>query len=305
MDIRAERLLNVLDTEQANPATGEIDRMSPLEIVQAINAEDEKVAQAVKQVLPNVATAIEKIATRLRAGGRLIYAGAGTSGRLGALDASECPPTFNLPPDMVIACLAGGPQAFDRAHEDLEDSAEAGRADLEKLKVTDRDVVVGITASGRTPYARGAIAYAREQNALTIGIVCNANTPLEQEVDIIIAPLVGPEVIAGSTRLKAGTAQKMVLNMLSTGTMILLGKTFGNLMVDVQATNYKLRQRALSIVRQATGLDMDDAENLLVAAGDDVKTAILTARAHISPEQARARLAAHGNVLRAALEVVS
>ncbi|HEY5005253.1 MAG TPA: N-acetylmuramic acid 6-phosphate etherase [Ktedonobacteraceae bacterium] len=302
MDVQAERLLNVLDTEKANPATGEIDRMSPLEIAQVINAEDEKVALAVKQVLPHIGKALEQIAARLRNGGRLIYSGAGTSGRLGALDASECPPTFNLTPDTVIACLAGGPQAFDRAYEDLEDSVEAGRADLERLGVTGLDVVVGITASGRTPYARGAIACARERGALTIGIVCNANTPLEQEVDIIIAPLVGPEVIAGSTRLKAGTAQKMVLNMLSTGTMILLGKTFGNLMVDVQATNYKLRQRALSIVRQATGLDMEAAENLLDAAGDDVKTAILTARAHISPEQARARLAAHGNVLRAALE---
>jgi N-acetylmuramic acid 6-phosphate etherase len=302
MDIPTERLLNVLDTEKANPATGEIDRMSPLEIAQIINAEDEKVALAVKQVLPDIARAIEKIAARLRDGGRLIYTGAGTSGRLGALDASECPPTFNLPPDTVMACLAGGPQAFDRAYEDLEDSAEAGRADLERLSVTGLDVVVGITASGRTPYARGAIACAREQGALTIGIVCNANTPLEQEVDIIIAPLVGPEVIAGSTRLKAGTAQKMVLNMLSTGTMILMGKTFGNLMVDVQTTNYKLRQRALSIVRQATGLDMEAAENLLDAAGGDVKIAILTARAHISPEQARARLAAHGNVLRTALE---
>ncbi len=303
MDTQAERLLNVLDTEKTNPATNEIDRMSPLEITQVINAEDEKVALAVKQVLPQIAHAIEEIAARLHNGGRLIYAGAGTSGRLGALDASECPPTFNLPPDVIMACLAGGMQAFDTAYEDLEDSAEAGRADLTRLAVTSLDAVVGITASGRTPYARGAVACAREQGALTIGIVCNANTPLEQEVDIIVAPLVGPEVIAGSTRLKAGTAQKMVLNMLSTGTMILLGKTFGNLMVDVQATNYKLRQRALSIVRQATGLDMLEAETLLQAADDDVKIAILTARAHITPEQARARLTAHGNILRMALEV--
>lgn len=302
MDTQAKGLLNVLDTEKANPATGEIDRMSPLEIAQVINAEDEKVALAVRQVLPQIGRAMEQIAARLRSGGRLIYAGAGTSGRLGALDASECPPTFNLAPDVVMASLAGGPTAFGRAHEDLEDSEEAGRADLEVFGVTDRDVVVGITASGRTPYARGAIACARERGALTIGIVCNVNSPLEQEVDIIIAPIVGPEVIAGSTRLKAGTAQKMVLNMLSTGAMVLLGKTFGNLMVDVQTTNYKLRQRALSIVRQATGLDTEAAESLLASAGDDVKTAILMARAQISPEQARARLAAHDNVLRAALE---
>ena len=302
MDTPASSQLNTLDTEQANLATREIDRMSPLEIAQVINAEDEKVARAVRDVLPQIARAIEGIAARLRGGGRLIYAGAGTSGRLGALDASECPPTFNLSPDTVIACLAGGPTAFGIAHEDLEDSEDAGRADLEAVGVTSRDAVVGITASGRTPYARGALACAREQGALTIGVVCNANSPLEQEVDILIAPVVGPEVIAGSTRLKAGTAQKIVLNMLSTGAMILLGKTFGNLMVDVQATNYKLRQRALSIVRQATGLDAQAAENLLASAGDNVKMAILMERAHISPEEARTRLSAHGNVLRAALD---
>ena len=302
MDTQPSGLLNALDTEKANPATGEIDRMSALEIVRVINAEDEKVALAVREVLPQVARAIEEIAARLRGGGRLIYAGAGTSGRLGALDASECPPTFNLSPDRVIACLAGGPTAFGVAHEDLEDSEEAGQADLEAVGVMSRDAVVGITASGRTPYARGALACARERGALTIGVVCNASTPLAREVDILIAPVVGPEVIAGSTRLKAGTAQKVVLNMLSTGAMILLGKTFGNLMVDVQATNYKLRQRALAIVRQATGLDAQAAENLLVSAGDDVKTAILMERAHISPEEARARLAEHGYVLRATLE---
>src|SRR5216683_6440986 len=213
--------LGSLETEKVNPATVEIDRMSPLEIVQVMNAEDAKVAEAVKRELPHISRAIEEIAARLRRGGRLIYMGAGTSGRLGALDASECPPTFNLPPDVVMACLAGGPTAFGRAQEDLEDSEEAGRADLESLGVSGLDAVVGITASGHTPYARGAIACAKERGALTIGIVCNANTPLEQEVDIIIAPLVGPEVLAGSTRLKAGTAQKMVLNMLSTGAMIL------------------------------------------------------------------------------------
>lgn len=297
-----ERPLSVLDTEKVNPTTTEIDRMSPLEIVQVINAEDTKVALAVQQVLPDIARAIEAIAAKLRLGGRLIYAGAGTSGRLGALDASECPPTFNIAPAMVIGCIAGGQQALDKAHEDYEDSWEAGQADMAAVAVSQADVVVGITASGRTPYARGAIAYAKEHGALTIGLACNANTPLEQEVEIMIAPLVGPEVISGSTRLKAGTAQKMVLNMLSTGTMILLGKTFGNLMVDVQATNYKLQQRALSIVRQATGLDEEAARTLLEDSGGEVKTAILAARATISPEQARERLAAHGHVLRTALE---
>ncbi len=302
MDTPFERPLNVLDTEKVNPATIEIDRMSPLEIAQVINAEDAKVAQAIKQVLPHIARAIEAIAARLRRGGRLVYAGAGTSGRLGALDASECPPTFNISQEIVLACIAGGPQALGQAHEDLEDSTEAGQSDMEKLGVSEADAVVGITASGRTPYVRGAIAYAKERGALTIGLACNANTPLEQEVEIIIAPLVGPEVISGSTRLKAGTAQKMVLNMLSTGTMILLGKTFGNLMVDVQATNYKLQQRALSIVRQATGLEEDAARTLLETSGGEVKTAILLARTNIQPEQARERLAAHDYVLRAALE---
>src|SRR5712692_1898328 len=302
MDTRVERSLSVLATEKANPATAEIDRMSPLEIAQVINNEDAKVAQAVRQVLPSIARAIEEIASRLRRGGRLVYAGAGTSGRLGALDASECPPTFNIPREMVITCIAGGPQALGQAYEDLEDSWETGQTDVASLGISEADVVIGITASGRTPYARGAIAYAKERGALTIGLACNANTPLEQEVEIIIAPVVGPEVITGSTRMKAGTAQKMVLNMLSTGSMILLGKTFGNLMVDVQPTNYKLHQRALSVLRQATGLDEEAARSVLEASGGEVKTAILVARTHISPEQARERLAAHGNVLRTALE---
>jgi len=304
MDTLIKHTLDVMDTEKMNPATIEIDCMSPLEIVQVINTEDAKVAQAVKQVLPQIARALEEIAARLHRNGRLVYVGAGTSGRLGALDASECPPTFNIPPDMVISCLAGGQQALGKSYEDLEDSWEAGQTDLVSLSISEEDAVVGITASGQTPYTRGAIAYARERGALTIGLACNANTPLEQEVEIMIAPVVGPEVISGSTRLKAGTAKKMVLNMLSTGTMALLGKTFGNLMVDVQATNYKLQQRALSIVRHATGLDEDAARTLLELSGGEVKTAILLAKANISPEQARERLAAHNSVLRAALEAM-
>ncbi len=293
---------HILATEQINPATAEIDRMSPLEIAQVMNAEDAKVAEAVRQELPRIARAIEAIAGRLRCGGRLIYMGAGTSGRLGALDAAECPPTFNVPPEMIVGCIAGGSFALTQAAEDMEDSAEAGLADAERLGISEADVLVGITASGRTRYVLGAVAYARTKGALTIGLVCNRDTLLEKEVAITIAPVVGPEVIAGSTRLKAGTAQKMVLNMLSTGAMILLGKTFGNLMVDVQATNYKLHQRALDIVQRATGLERDAAETLLTASGGEVKTAILAARASITPELARARLAAHGNILRAALE---
>jgi N-acetylmuramic acid 6-phosphate etherase len=293
---------SLLATEQVNPVTSAIDRMTPLEMVQAINAEDARVAGAVERELPQIASAIEAIAERLRRGGRLIYMGAGTSGRLGALDAAECPPTFNTPPGMIIGCMAGGPSALAQAMEDQEDSAEAGRTDAAHLQVGEADVVVGIAASGRTRYVLGAIAYAKQQDALTIGLACNAGTPLAEQVDIMIAPVVGPEVLSGSTRLKAGTAQKMVLNMLSTGVMILLGKTFGNLMVDVQATNQKLRQRAIGIVRQATGLDQDAAEALLSASGNEVKTAILAARANLTPAEARARLAAHGGVLRAALE---
>jgi N-acetylmuramic acid 6-phosphate etherase len=296
------RSYSVLETEKVNPATSEIDRMSPLEIVQVINAEDAKVAEAVRRELPHIARSIEEIAARMRRGGRLLYFGAGTSGRLGALDASECPPTFNLSPDMVIGSVAGGLIALSQAVEDLEDSTEAGKADAERLGVSEADTLVGIAASGRTPYVLGAIAHAKTVGALTIGLACNKDTPLEKEVKIMVAPVVGPEVITGSTRLKAGTAQKMVLNMLSTGAMILLGKTFGNLMVDVQATNQKLHRRAVTIVRQSTGLDEDTAEALLFASGGEVKTAIIVGRTGLEPELARERLAAHSGVLRAALE---
>ena len=293
------------ETEQINAATADIDRMSALEIVQVMNAEDAGVARAVERELPRIAAAIEAIAQRLRRGGRLIYIGAGTSGRLGALDAAECPPTFNVPPETIVGCIAGGTFALEAAAEYIEDSAEAGLADIERLGVAEPDAVVAITASGRTPYALSASARSRERGALTIGLACNADSPLARQVHIMIAPVVGPEVLAGSTRLKAGTAQKMVLNMLSTGVMILLGKTFGNLMVDVQATNDKLRRRALSIVRVGTGLDESAAEALLQASAGDTKTAILAGRASISPDLARARLAAHGNVLRAALDAES
>ncbi|HEV7236631.1 MAG TPA: N-acetylmuramic acid 6-phosphate etherase, partial [Ktedonobacteraceae bacterium] len=244
-----------LETEKVNPATLAIDRMTPLEMVQVMNAEDATVAEAVRLELPHIASAIESIATRMRRGGRLLYMGAGTSGRLGSLDASECPPTFNLSPDRVVARVAGGPIALAQANEDAEDSFESGYSEAKEFDITEKDTLVAIAASGRTPYALGAVAYAQEQDALTIGIACNPATPLEKAVAIMIAPVVGPEVITGSTRLKAGTAQKMVLNMLTTGTMILLGKTYGNLMVDVQPTNAKLHRRALKIVQLATGLD--------------------------------------------------
>lgn len=293
-----------LATEQINPATVDIDRRSPLEMVQAMNAEDARVADAVGREAPQIAAAIEAIAARMRRGGRLIYIGAGTSGRLGALDAIECPPTFNIAPDRIVGRIAGGSFALEAATEAAEDSAEEGQADIERLAVAEPDAVVGITASGRTPYAMGALRCARACGALTIGLVCNADAPLARYADIMIAPLVGPEALAGSTRLKAGTAQKMTLNMLSTGTMLLLGKTYGNLMVDVQATNDKLRRRALGIVQAATSLDAAAAEAALQAAGGDARVAILASRTGAAPDVARERLAAHGGALRAALDAM-
>lgn len=297
-----EQQFPTLATEKPNAATTEIDRMTPIQIVQAMNAEDATVAEAVKLVLPQIALAIEAIATRLKHNGRLVYIGAGSSGRLGALDAYECPPTFNIAPERVIGCIAGGSFALTQAAESLEDSAEAGRTDVEQLGLNEADVLVGIAASGRTPYVLGAVAAAKERHAFTIGLVCNTNTPLSHEVDIVIAPIVGPEVIAGSTRLKAGTAQKLVLNMLSTGAMVLLGKTFGNLMVDVQTSNQKLRHRAVEIVHQATDLSIEEAEALLTAANGETRTAIVAGCLHLEPDVARERLAAHGGMLRAALE---
>ncbi len=293
-----------LSTEQANPASTAIDRMNPLEIVRLINAEDAKVSQAIELVLPNIARAIERIAEGMRRGGRLIYVGAGTSGRLGVLDASECPPTFGVLPDLIIGKIAGGSQALTTAIEGAEDSFEMGQADVAYLNIVAEDTLVGITASGRTPYVLGAVTYAKIRGALTIGVACNANTLLEREVEIMIAPRVGPEVIAGSTRLKAGTAQKMVLNMLSTGVMILQGKTYGNLMVDVQATNNKLRQRATKIVQQITGVKQEEAETLLQQAEGETKIAIVAGHAHVTPEVARKELAAHGNILRDTLEAL-
>ena len=289
-------------TEQRNPATAEIDRMNPLEIAQAMNAEDARVAEAVRRELPQVAAAMQVIAERLRSDGRLIYLGAGTSGRLGALDAIECHPTFNIPADRSVACVAGGADALAGATEVAEDDAALGRADIERLAVVPQDVVVGISASGSTPYTLGGVAAAREQGAYTIGLACNAGSALERLVNIMIAPRVGPEVIAGSTRLKAGAAQKMVLNMLSTGAMVLLGKTYGNLMVDVQASNDKLRARARAIVESATGLEAEQATALLRQADGDTKVAILIGRTGLAPAAARARLAAHNGNLRRALE---
>lgn len=293
---------SALESERPNLATAEIDRMSALEIAHLMHAEDATVARAVGAELPAVARAIDAISARVRRGGRLIYVGAGTSGRLGALDAAECPPTFNIPAETIVSCIAGGTFAWTAAVEDAEDRADLGEADLVALAVGEPDAVVGITASGHTPYVLGALACARSRGALTIAIACNADTPLQQLCAIAITPIVGPEVIAGSTRLKAGTAQKMILNMLSTGAMVLLGKTYGNLMVDVQPTNAKLRRRAVDIVARATGLDPVASGDLLTSCDGEIKTAIVASRAHLSPAEARTRLEACGGVVRLALE---
>lgn len=288
-------------TESRNPATRNIDQVSTRELVRLMNTEDRLVAEAVSTQGDVIAEAITQIVARMRQGGRLIYLGAGTSGRLGVLDASECPPTFNTAPERVVGLIAGGEIALTTAVEGAEDDADAGAQELAALDITALDSVVGIASSGRTPYVLGGVREARRRGALTIGLTCNAGTPLHELAALTIAPLVGAEVLTGSTRLKAGTAQKMVLNMLSTGVMIRWGKTYGNLMVDVQPSNNKLRARARQIVAQATGVSEREAAVALAAAGE-VKTAIVALLAEITPAEARQRLDKAGGVVRRALE---
>ena len=288
-------------TEATNPATADIDTLTTLEMVRRINAEDARVAQAVATELPHIVTAIDAVVERMRAGGRLIYVGAGTSGRLGVLDASEMPPTFSVSPDLVIGVIAGGDAAIRHAVEGAEDDVEQGKRDIARLNVGESDSVVGLSASGRTPYVIGALMEAKARGALTISLACNRPAPMQEIATINIAPLVGPEVIAGSTRLKAGAAEKMVLNMLSTGVMVRLGKTYGNLMVDVQATNAKLRERARRIVQAAGNVSANEADALLAQCDGEVKTAIVVARACITPDEARRRLAKASGSVRGAL----
>ncbi|RPJ50363.1 MAG: N-acetylmuramic acid 6-phosphate etherase, partial [Chloroflexi bacterium] len=242
-------------TESVNPRTADLDQLSTLEMLQRINAEDQLVPGAVARALPQIAEAVDRIAERMRRGGRLVYVGAGTSGRLGVLDAAEIPPTYGMEPDRVVALIAGGEQAIRSAVEGAEDDVQAGARALADLAVSEQDSVVGIAASGRTPYVLGALAEARRLGSLTISIACNSPAPVEALADIRIALLVGPEAITGSTRMKAGTAQKLALNLISTGVMVRLGKTYGNWMVDLRATNQKLRSRARRIVAQVCGLD--------------------------------------------------
>ena len=267
--------LDKLITEGRNPDTLDIDRLSTEDMLKKINNEDKKVPIAVEKEIPNIAKAVDIIAEKLKQGGRLIYIGAGTSGRLGILDASECPPTFGVDPEMVQGIIAGGDVAIRRSVEDAEDKEDLGKEDLKKKNLSSKDVVVGIAASGRTPYVLGALRYAKEVGAHTIGISCNPDSEMKKIVDIMIAPVVGPEVIMGSTRMKAGTAQKLVLNMLSTGAMIKLGKVYSNLMVDVKATNEKLINRAKRIVKLATDADEKVIEKILKETNYNVKLTIL------------------------------
>jgi N-acetylmuramic acid 6-phosphate etherase len=298
-DLRAE--LESLTTEAFRADLADIDRLPTLEIARLMNGEDATVPASVARRLPEIAAAIDAVAERMARGGRLIYAGAGTAGRLGVLDASECPPTFNTDPDQVVGLIAGGPEAMVTSVEGAEDSARLARDDLDALRPLAADTVVGISASGRTPYAIAAVEYARELGALTIGLSCNAGSALAAAADHGIEIVVGPELLTGSTRLKAGTAQKLVLNMLSTITMIRLGKTYGNLMVDVRASNEKLRARSRRIVALATGAPDDEIERALAATDGEVKNAILVLLAGVDgPTAARLLDDADGH-LRAAL----
>ncbi|MEU1009535.1 N-acetylmuramic acid 6-phosphate etherase [Streptomyces sp. NPDC005890] len=298
-DLRTQ--LASLTTEAFRPELAEIDRLPTLDIARLMNGEDAGVPGAVARQLPRIAAAIDAVAERMSRGGRLVYAGAGTAGRLGVLDASECPPTFNTDPDQVVGLIAGGPAAMVTSVEGAEDSGELARRDLDALKLTPDDSVVGVSASGRTPYAVGAVEHARALGALTVGLSCNEHSALAAAAEHGIEVVVGPELITGSTRLKAGTAQKLVLNMLSTITMIRLGKTYGNLMVDVRASNDKLRARSHRIVSLATGADDAEIEKALTETGGEVKHAILVLLAGVDGPTAARLLEESGGHLRAAL----
>lgn len=289
----------MLITEKSNPNTLNLHEMSALEIVQTMNAEDVTISQAVQRALPEIASAVDLIMERLEKGGRLFYVGAGTSGRLGILDASECPPTFGTPPETVQGIIAGGETVMADMEEGAEDDRIAGKAAIQNKKVDRRDAVVGISASGTTPFVLAALETAREQGTGTIGLACNEHSPLLENVDVAIGVPVGPEVLAGSTRLKAGTAQKMVLNMLSTATMVRLGKVYKNRMVDMQATNKKLVSRAEEMVAELGEVSHQTASDLLNQSGNRVKIAIVMARFGVSSDEAVKRLqASRGNLVK-------
>jgi N-acetylmuramic acid 6-phosphate etherase len=292
--------LSHLLTEQHRPELADLDLRATSELVQLMTADQSEALDAVRAAADVITEAIDAVVARLEQGGRLIYVGAGTAGRMGLLDAAECPPTFTT--DRVVGVMAGGPDAFLVSREAVEDDAEAGAGDIETLGVGPGDAVVGLTASGRTPYTLGAVDRAKELGAVTIGITCNPDAELSKRVDHAVEVVVGPEVIAGSTRLKGGTAQKVVLNMISTIAMVRIGKTFGNLMVDLKATNEKLRDRARRIVMQATECEPEAADRALADADGEVKVAILMLLTGIDADQSRRRLSAHRGRVRQALE---
>lgn len=289
-------------TEQRNPASRNLDRMTAAQIVRLMNREDHKVAQAVARQLPSIARAVDAIFARLSSGGRLIYVGAGSSGRIAVLDASECPPTFGTPPRLVRALIAGGRKAVTASVEGAEDRPQDAVRDLKKLKLNAADAVVGIAASGTTPYVVGAIRYANQQHALTIGISSNRNSPLHRSSNIAITPEAGPEVLTGSTRLKAGTAQKMVLNMLSTAAMVRLGYVYDNLMIDLSAVNTKLGKRARRILEDATAKNLSAVEHALRQSKHDLRVALVMLKRGLTAKQARRKLAQSGGQLRNALD---
>ena len=297
--------LGKLTTESRNQNTLDIDKVSTIEMLTKINEEDKKVAIAVEKEIPQIANAIDATVERMQSGGRLIYIGAGTSGRLGILDASECPPTYGVSEELVQGVIAGGHEAIFRAQEGAEDSKELAVADLKERNLNENDVVVGIAASGRTPYVIGALEYANEIGALTVSVTCNKDSEVSKCAKISIAPVVGPEVVTGSTRLKSGTAQKLVLNMLSTGSMIKLGKVYGNLMVDVQTTNEKLVERAKKIVSEATGLSIDESTKVLNETNFDVKLAIFMVLSNLDKNEAKAKLDEANGYIAKALTLVN
>lgn len=294
--------LEQLVSEARNPRTMQIDLMPTPDILAAINSEDAQVAEAVKRELPQIAVAVDRIVEAFKSDARLIYLGAGTSGRLGVLDASECPPTFGVPEGMVIGLIAGGDRALRHPIEGAEDDAGEGRRDLEKIAIRARDVVVGIAVSGRTPYVIGALEYAKSVGATTVALSCNPDSVIARLAEIAISPVVGPEALTGSTRLKSGTAQKLVLNMLTTASMIRIGKTYQNLMVDVNASNEKLLARAVRIVMQATDCTRQDAESVLELTDNDVKLAILVQLTGLDVTAARDTLQSASGFLRRAIE---
>ncbi|PTQ56640.1 MAG: N-acetylmuramic acid 6-phosphate etherase [Candidatus Carbobacillus altaicus] len=294
--------LDRLATEQPNPKSERLDQMTALEIVTLMNEEDATIAGVIQKALPNIAQAVERIVEQFQRGGRLIYIGAGTSGRLGVLDASECPPTFGTDPEMLVAVLAGGALAMTAAIEGAEDDIDAGSDDLINLQVSERDAVVGITASGRTPYVKQALIHARRLGAVTIAIANNRGAEVSRLVDIAIELPTGPEVLTGSTRLKAGTAQKMVLNMLSTASMVLLGKTYKNLMIDLRPLNDKLIERARRMLMMLTGVSYAEAAQALSTADRQVKVALVMLLTGMTADEARARLRDTGGFVRPIIE---